>query len=205
MILLTAAVAKELAFWKPRHEVETLVTGVGPVEAAAAVAHALAQRRYKLVIDAGIAGAFGNAAKIGDGVVVTSDTMELCLESGYPMTLPDGECVVDQAHSDRLLVGQLQHRGFPALRGITVSRITSTEATAARLERLGAQVETMEGFAVLRTAERAVVPAVQVRGISNRCGDRDLSGWNFQAGFDGLQRVVTALFEILDSANGQHA
>jgi nucleoside phosphorylase len=58
----------------------------------------------------------------------------------------------------------------------------------------------MEGFAVLRAAERAGVRAIEVRGISNRCGARESSGWDFAAGVAGLQRVVEALFDLLDGA-----
>ena len=42
MILLAAAVEAELAFWRPRSGVEALAMGVGPVEAASALATALA-------------------------------------------------------------------------------------------------------------------------------------------------------------------
>ena len=53
----------------------------------------------------------------------------------------------------------------------------------------------MEGFAVLRAAQRVDVRAIEVRGISNRVGDRARSGWNFEAGRSGLERVLRALFE----------
>jgi len=59
VILVTCAVGKELAFLRPQPHVELLVTGVGPVEAAAAVSRALAQSTYDLVVSAGIGGAFG--------------------------------------------------------------------------------------------------------------------------------------------------
>jgi futalosine hydrolase len=51
----------------------------------------------------------------------------------------------------------------------------------------------MEGFAVLRAAELAGVRAVEVRGISNRVGDRDQSGWNFAAGVAGVRAALDAL------------
>jgi nucleoside phosphorylase len=76
--------------------------------------------------------------------------------------------------------------------------VTATDETASRLAGRGAQVESMEGFAVLRAAERAGVRAIEVRGISNRCGARELSGWDFAAGAAGLQLVVEALFNVLD-------
>jgi len=195
VIVLCCAVEKELSFWQPREDVETLITGVGPVEAAAAVAAAIGARRYTLVVSAGLGGAFDGAAQIGDGVVVADDRMEIDLENGEPIRLPQGAHTVERASSDAALVAAMQERGFAALRGITVSRVTSSEATAQRLAVAGAQIESMEGFAVLRASERAGITAIEVRGISNRCGARESSRWSFETGIMGLRHVVTALFE----------
>jgi futalosine hydrolase len=197
VILLCCAVEAELAFWRPRDGVEVLVTGVGPVEAASAVAATLAAGEYRLVVNAGIAGAFEGAATIGDGVVVSEERMELRLENGETFSLPRGERTIETARSDERLVERMQSAGFAALRGVTVPRVTSSEATAQGLaQRLGAQVESMEGFAVLRAAARAGVAAIEVRGISNRSGARESSGWDFAAGIAGLRNVTAALLEI---------
>jgi len=193
MILIVCAVAKELAFLEPQPHVEILVTGVGPVDAAANVSRALATSPYDLVINAGIAGALPGGPAVGDGVVVAEDAVELDLESGEAIPLPDGLRAHDRAASDLTLVDRIAEQGFATVRGITVSRVTSSDATAARLAARGAQVESMEGFAVLRAAEIAGVPAVQVRGISNRAGDRAAGGWDFAAGTDGLARILDAL------------
>lgn len=205
MILVACAVARELGSWAQRPEIETLVTGVGPVEAGIAVADALARRSYALVVNAGIAGAFPGAARIGDGVVVSEDAFELCLEDGRPIALPGGERVSGTAVSDPAIVASLTARGFAARRGVTVARVTATEATAQRLALGGAQVESMEGFAVLRACARSGVPAVQLRGISNRAGARERSGWNFDAGLAGLTRIAEACFEIVNACSGARA
>jgi futalosine hydrolase len=202
MILIVCAVEKELAFWTPVHGVETLVTGVGPVEAACSVTHALSQRRYRLVVNAGIAGAFAGCAEIGEGVAVAMDRMDVALETGERLALPDDAAVVEHAASDARLLAALNARGFKLVRGITVSRVTATEATAQRLHASGAQVESMEGFAVLRAAEKAGIPAIEVRGISNVVGDRAKSGWDFAAGVRGLESVLGALFDSVDVAAG---
>ena len=197
MILLACAVEAELRFWKDHEDVEKLVTGIGPVEASCAVTAALGRGRYRLVVNAGLAGAFNGAATIGDGVAIADDCIELGLEDGAPLPLPPAMTVIEKARSDAQLVAALKAKGFPALHGVTVSSVTSTEATALRLGERGAQVESMEGFAVLRAAERAGVPALQLRGISNRCGDRARAEWDFTAGVRGLERILAALFEVL--------
>lgn len=190
MLLIVCAVAKELAWFAPPSDVEVLVCGVGPVEAAARVARALAQGRYTTVVNAGIAGSFPGVAPVGQGVVVAHESLELDIETGEPLALPHGERTIHRADSDPALVATLVERGVPAVRGITVARVTATDATAARLAALGAQVESMEGFAVLRAAEIAGVPAVEIRGISNIVGDRSRSEWNFDAGIAGLRRAI---------------
>jgi futalosine hydrolase len=200
MILVTCAVGKELSFFRPQPHVEMLVTGVGPIEAAAAVSRALAQSSYELVISAGIAGAFEGAADLGEGVVVGDEMFELDLETGVPIALPEGASVINRVSSDLTLVDRLVELGFRAVRGITVPRVTATDVSAARLAAFGAGVETMEGFAVLRAAEIAGVPAVEVRGISNIVCDRKNSRWDFAAGVQGVQTILTALLQLLVSA-----
>ena len=52
MILIACATGQELGFFKPPAHVEMLVTGVGPVEAAAALSRALAQAETAALIGA---------------------------------------------------------------------------------------------------------------------------------------------------------
>ncbi|HET6895742.1 MAG TPA: futalosine hydrolase [Candidatus Baltobacteraceae bacterium] len=200
MILVTCAVGKELAFLRPQPHVELLVTGVGPVEAAAAVSRALAQSTYDLVVSAGIGGAFEGMAEIGEGLVVADEMLELDLETGAPIALPDGAAIVNRATSDLTLVDRLVELGYRAVRGITVHRVTATDGSAARLAAFGVGIETMEGFAVLRAAEIAGVPAVEVRGISNIVCDRKNSRWDFSAGVQGVQQILTALLSLVAPA-----
>lgn len=197
MILVACAVGKELANLRVRPHVELLVTGVGPVEAAAAVSRALAQSKYDLVINAGIGGAFEGMATVGDAVVVAEDLLELDIETGTPIALPPPGRIVDRAGSDLQLVDRLVELGFPSVRGITVPRVTATDTTAARLARFGVGVESMEGFAVLRAAEIAAVPAVEVRGISNIVCDRAASRWDFAAGAAAAERILDALLSLV--------
>lgn len=197
MILLVCAVAQELEWLGPRAGVETLVTGIGPVDAAARVARALHAKHYDVVVNAGIAGAMAGVANVGDGVVVGEELYELKLETNAPISLPPGNLIADRVPADAQLIEAVTALGFPLLRGITVSHVTATDGTAERLRALGAEVETMEGFAVLRAAQLANVPSLEVRGISNIVGDRARSGWDFNAGIGGLRRVLNATLDLL--------
>jgi futalosine hydrolase len=201
-LLVVCATAAEIPACASPSRVEVLVTGIGPVEASAVVSRALERNDYGLVINAGIAGAFDGAAQIGEGVVVADDRYEVGLETGAPLALPNGSSVVERAGSDAALVKRLAARGFARVHGVTVSRVTASEATAQRLTALGADIETMEGFAVLRAAEIAATPAIGVRGISNRVGERARSGWDFAAGVAGLEKVLGELLAILEKTDG---
>jgi futalosine hydrolase len=197
MILLVCAVAQELDWLGPRAGVETLVAGIGPVDAAARVARALAAQKYDMVVNAGIAGAFEGVAHVGDGVVVGEELFEVQQENGAPLALPPGNLVADRVPSDSQLIEAITALGFPLVRGITVSQVTATEATAAHLRARGAEIESMEGFAVLRAAQLAGVPAIEVRGISNIVGERSKGEWNFDAGIGGLRRILNATLDLL--------
>jgi futalosine hydrolase len=203
MILLVSAIPQELDWLGPRAGVEVLAAGVGPADAAARVTRALVQRRYDVLINAGIAGSLRrDIASVGEGVVVGEEVMELRLESGEPISLPAGQVVADRVPSDAHLCEAVTALGFALVRGVTVTRVTATEETAQRLRAFGAEIETMEGLAVLRAAQLAGVPAVEVRGISNLVGDRASSEWNFDAGIAGLRRVLNATLDLLHTMPG---
>ena len=199
MILVVCALAAELRGFAPREGVEVLACGVGPVAAATGTARALASGRYAAVINAGIAGAFRGGAAVGEAVLVVAERLAgLGLEGGGALTLPDGAALVDEARADAALAARCAGLPYRSVRGVTVAEVTTTDATAARWRAAyAAEVESMEGFAVFRAAERAGVPALQVRGISNYVGARADAQWDFKAGsraaITALDAVVTRL------------
>jgi futalosine hydrolase len=197
MILVVSALLPELRYFEPREGVELFGCGVGPVEAAAETARKLAERRYDAVINAGIAGAFRQRARIGDAILISDETLaELGLEGGGPLSLPGGATLIERCEADGTLLGRAKTSGLAIGRGLTVAQITTTDATARRLrERYASDVESMEGFAVLRAAALARVPAIEIRGISNYVGDRAASQWNFDA---GARAVAAGLGAVLD-------
>jgi futalosine hydrolase len=198
VILVICALMPELRHFEPRDGVELFACGVGPVEAAAETARKLAERRYEAVINAGIGGAFrGGCVELGDVVAITGERLaDLGLEGGGRLSLPGGATLVEHTSADAAIVEQLRDGRLPLGRGVTVAQVTTTDATARRLyERYGADVESMEGFSVLRAAALAHVPAIEVRGISNYVGDRAASEWDFSA---GARAAVAGLDAVLD-------
>ncbi|MBD5654534.1 MAG: hypothetical protein IAI50_05060, partial [Candidatus Eremiobacteraeota bacterium] len=120
------------------------------------------------------------------------------LEGGGDIALPGGEQLVDCERASDGLVAAVRSLEVAVETGVTVSQVTTTDATALRLQtRYAAGVESMEGFSVLRAAAVAGVPALEVRGISNYVGERETSEWDFAAGARATANALDAVLDVL--------
>ena len=174
-MLVIAATEREL------EGVRGLVCGVGPVDAAAATARALAERRPAAVLHVGLAGArsFAEPALVVGSEAVYCDTE-------HPL-------IVRRARPDELLL----ERARSALPGARVCAI----GTSARVGgTTGCDVEAMEGFAVLRACELAGVPAVEVRAVANDVAEPDRARWRFDDALALLRAELPRLVEALADA-----
>jgi futalosine hydrolase len=199
VILVVCAMREELREFRVPANVRVIASGVGPVEAAIATTRMLASAPYTAVINAGIAGVFRSRGCVGDAFLVQSESLaDFGLEGGAPLTLPGSARLVDRVHAEPRLLARCTAAGLRLAHGLTVAQVTTTDATARRFrERYEADVETMEGFAVLRAAADAGIPAVEVRGISNYVGDRARSEWDFAAGARATALALTAVVSAL--------
>ncbi|ADD45486.1 futalosine hydrolase [Stackebrandtia nassauensis] len=179
------------------HDVYTV--GVGPAAAAAGTARLLALAeaagtRYDGVVNAGIAGGLAGRADIGDVVVGTASiSAELGVRTDDGFT-PLGKLGFGSAVAEcslRLAAGVTGARGEI----LTLATITGS---AQRVDELAesyphALAEAMEGFGAATAAARVRLPFTEIRAISNAVGDRDASGWNWQAAFDALTKAAGEL------------
>ncbi len=86
--------------------------------------------------------------------------------------------------------------GIREVAGATVSTCSASEERSRGLaRRTGAQVETMEGAAVFMVCRHFGVPAVQLRAVSNRTGERASAGWDLQGALARLHAAVRGLKE----------
>ena len=156
-----------------------LVCGVGPVEAAAATARALALDRPDAVLHVGIAGARGITP---GGIVIGSESIYCDISAEIS--------VVDRLEPDAVLLA--------ALRGALPEALSLPIGTSAAVGGAGdVRVEGMEGFAVLRACALAGVPAIEVRAISNEITDADRSRWRIGR---ALEALADALPKMLEAA-----
>ena len=178
MLLLVAATDRELC----GHD--GLVCGVGPVEAAAATARALALRSFDAVLHVGLAGA--REIPVGS-VVVGTEAVYCDLSAEWP--------VVERVAGDpRLLAAVVellpQAIELPIHTSAAVGAATETVSH-------GPLVEAMEGFGVLRAAALAGVPAVEVRVVSNAVAEADRARWDVAGALGTLGEAIPAVVEAL--------
>jgi nucleoside phosphorylase len=181
MILVVAATARELEFVAGA---ETLVCGIGPVEAAVTTAEALAGRAPRLLLQIGIAGAqaLGPPALVLGSEAVYADILDA--QSKLPRS--------ERVEPDQALLAEAR-RVLPEAHVLPI-------ATSARVGGgTVCEVEAMEGFGVLRAAARAGVPALEVRAISNAVGERDRALWRIDDALAALAGSVPRLIEAFNA------
>ena len=180
-LLVIAATVIELEWVE---DVETLATGVGPVEAAAGAARRLAVDPPDAVLHVGIAGARRSAGLPVGTLVVGSEARYGDLRAAIPtlttVATPDPTLVT-------LVRAALPEALYEPI--ATTAAVGSGDASC--------RVEAMEGFAVLRAAARAGIPAVELRAVSNEIEEPDRSKWEFKGGLEALgaagRRVLAGL------------
>ena len=175
-MFVIAATARELG---RLDGVRTLVCGIGPVEAAAATARALAEERPSAVLNVGIAG--------GQGL----EPLSLVLGSEAIYCDAAGPLVPSRALPDPDLLASLR-AAFPD----ALVKPIGTSARVGGSADTGISVEAMEGFAVLRACALAGVPAIEVRVVSNEIGEPDRDLWRFDEAFAALDELLPRLVAV---------
>jgi nucleoside phosphorylase len=181
MILVVAATERELA---GADGAATLACGIGPVEAAATTARALAEAKPGALIHVGIAGAKELAPP---ALVLGSEAIYCDIAGDADAVLPR----VERTRPDEELLAAAR-RALPEAHVLPIGTCARVGGGAV------CEVEGMEGFGVLRAAQLADVPAVELRCVSNRVDERDRSRWRFDDAFDALAAALRRLLAELD-------
>lgn len=186
-ILVVAATARELAS-SPDGRWRTLQCGVGPVDAAVATAAAIASDRPRAILHVGIAGG-RRAAMLPPASLVIGAEARYC-DLGVPEKWAPNSIVPPSALVEAV------RQASPAARLLTIGTSARVGGTT------GCDVEAMEGFAVLRAAQCAGVPAIEVRAISNEVEEADRARWHFDLAFAAITAatptLVAAILRSLD-------
>jgi futalosine hydrolase len=196
---LVVCVATELEGALLRGSVPVIQTGVGAVNAAYTLTRFLEREGAREVIVCGIAGAYPRAFEEGGlatGSVVCAGSEcygDLGADSanGFLDMRALGFPVIAGAEP---VYSLLPMRIFPAARRVpfvTVNTCSGSDANARRIEaRTGGSVESMEGAAVAHVAALYGIPAGEIRGISNRAGNRDRASWRVKEAAAAAQEAL---------------
>ncbi|MGE3844354.1 MAG: hypothetical protein AB7I50_22550 [Vicinamibacterales bacterium] len=181
-ILVVAATEQELATaagWR------RLCCGVGPVDAAAATASAIAVHRPAVILHVGIAGARRACGLKPPCLVIGAGSIYCDLD--VPARFAPHRLVPDAALLDA------------ARRALPDAAVMEIGTSGRVGHSSGCDVEAMEGFAVLRAATLAGVRAVEVRAVSNTIEDTDRALWRFDEAFAAIVSATPALVREIAS------
>jgi futalosine hydrolase len=200
-----------------RASANVVVSGIGCVNTAHALAQHFATRtKPRLVIQAGVAGAYvpaeiavgsvllADTEIYGDLGVLTPDGWRPMEEIGIPLVeARDGQAARFNCFPlDAALIASAEQAagGLVARTGrfLTLSQVTGVRAVGDALHsRFGALCESMEGAAAAHVCALHDVPFLEVRGVSNLVEDRDRSKWQLQEAAAAAQTTVLRLLQNL--------
>jgi nucleoside phosphorylase len=179
MILVVGAIGQELA--GARRRARLLACGVGPVESAIATAKEIIKQRPQAVINVGLAGARrGSGVEVLDVVVGTEAVYCDLFPRFSPNVLRADEALLEAARA-----------ALPEARFLPVGTTARVGGST------GVDVEAMEGFAVMRAAQLAAIPAIELRVISNEIEEPTRASWRVDDGLFVLTGVLRRLLDAL--------
>ena len=181
--------------------VRLVALGVGVVSAALTLGRLAALGLPRAAIMVGSAGALPGSG-CGTGDLVAADE-EILAELGVLAGPGQGDAeemalagVVQRVALDRSLVDEVIASLEPAAgvrRGtlLTVVGVSAQpEQAEARARRFQALAENMEGYALALAGRSVGFRTAEIRGISNRAGDRDKSRWDLTTAQERAQLAV---------------
>lgn len=200
------------------HEVKLVISGVGKTNAAAATALLLAQTRPSLVVSFGCGGAFpGSGLQLGDLALATAEAygdegvetpqgfldmkslgFSFLEQAGHPAVaeFPVPSSWLKLAQMRLAETAQRRRCHLQQGRFVTVSSCSGSDVRSAAISaRSHALCETMEGAAVAQMCAAFGRPFLNLRGISNLTGDRDLRCWDLPRAISAAQEAVADLLD----------
>ncbi len=203
-LLIVSATELEIEpFLKGNNKADVLITGVGIPNTVFHLTKKLMNINYDLVIQAGIAGAFGNGFNLEEVVQVGKDTFaDLGIEeNGKLHTL--FEMGFMSKNEFPFIDGWLENgqydfekNNLPIAKGITANKIGDNKRLNQQMqEKFSAGIESMEGAAFHYVCLQQKINFLQLRAISNHVGERDKSKWEIKNAISNLNYELIKLIE----------
>lgn len=207
-ILLVAATKMELEHLEKlgikdsSHQFKLAVGGVGLVATTYAIMKEISWSAPDLIIQAGIAGSFTPLIPTGAAVVVEKEIVadlgvyeKSVYQDIFQMrlveknTLPYQEGCLVNPHTTLI-----EKTSLLRVSAVSVNEITTDEKRRSLfLNSYHADIETMEGAALHHVCILQQIPFVQIRGISNRVGERNKENWKINEAMLAVSSAFTQL------------
>ena len=177
------------------------ITGIGIAATAYSLTKAINNKKPDIIIQAGIAGAFNHDLKIGDVVLVKSETWsDLGIEDNNRyLTLFEtnllGINTPPYRHGEIPFTGINGFDHLKRVKAITSNTAHGNDNTINNIiEKFNPEIETMEGAAAAYVCASENIPFIQIRAISNYVEKRDKSKWNIPLAISRLnEEIITYL------------
>lgn len=188
------------------HTILPLVTGVGMMHTAFALARLPQIQEVDLAINVGIAGALDRTLQIGSVVEVLQDRIaDLGVEEADGTFTDVYEMDLASEHDSVISDGWISHlppvtTDLRKVTGLTVNKVTGTTASVQALkQKYTAEIETMESAAFLYACKAMDVKCLALRGISNYVEERNREAWNIDLAIDNVNKSCVQFITVQDS------
>lgn len=204
-VLVIASTEMEIApFIEKYPHASYLITGVGAASTIYKLTRKVQADKFNHVIQCGIAGCFSDAFELGESVLISRDAFAdigafekgnfntvFSLGLSQPNEFPYENGLLNNPY---LTSFQSKNRIANA---ITVNTIHDDISLINQLRnKFNADIESMEGAALHYVCMQEKISFLQIRGISNRAGERDKSKWKIK---DAINSSNWSLMEIYES------
>ncbi|MEO9022902.1 MAG: futalosine hydrolase [Ginsengibacter sp.] len=198
-LLIVSATRFEVEpFLKEKSNADVLITGIGVPATIFQLTKRLSEKKYELVIQAGIAGTFNHRFNLSETVLVKEDTFaDIGIEeNGTFKTLYESgfQDKNDFPYTGGWLVNHhsfLEENKLPVAKGITVNTITDNPLqNQSNKDKFAADIESMEGAAFHYVCLQQKINFLQLRSISNKVGERDKTKWELRNAIESLNKEL---------------
>jgi len=182
---------------------DVLITGIGTPFVMYHLSKKLQEKKYDLVLNVGIGGAFNDELRIGDLLNVVQDEfadlgiethtgLQTIFEAGFTNSnafpFNNGKLIPES--------GESHFAELKKVKGISVNTAhTKKENCQLFKDKFQADIESMEGAAVFYVCMNESIPCLQLRTVSNYVRERDKAQWDIAKAVKVLNDYLIKYFE----------
>lgn len=192
---------------KITEQIDVLITGMGMMNTAAHLTHYCCVCKPDFIIDAGICGAFNRTLKIGEVMLVKSETYgDFGVEAGEEFK-DFFDLGFIHTPQDMQQYGLQRPFGFSNFTNflnlkyvdsITVNKVHGNETSIAKMiGKYPADIENMEGLAVFYVSNMLKINCLELRSVSNYVEKRNRENWNIPLAVNQLNEKLIQIIDHL--------